>query len=250
MMKPIASYACRGLVWYQGERNTQSMHGMIKDPWFSRNSGMLLYADTLQKWIKRYRQEWNRDDFEFLIVMLPGYGGVLNSSPEKSQLHPASHSWAWMRESQLKALELPHTAVANTIDLGDIKDLHPKDKLPIAKRLALLAASETLGQKIEARGPVFKKLEKKGSSLIVHFDHAEDLTTTDGKAPTGFWLADVSGKWFPATAAIENGTIVLISEKLEKPLHIRYAFAGKPEVNLVNGAKLPAYPFRTDPFPP
>ncbi|MDC0497386.1 sialate O-acetylesterase [bacterium] len=250
MMHPLAPYACRGLVWYQGERNTQSMFGMTKDPWFSRHSGMLKYGETLKQWILRYREEWGNEQMQFQIVMLPGYGKIQNTGLQLGGEHPASHSWAWMRESQLKALELPNTSVANTIDLGDAKDVHPKDKLPVGKRLALLAIRDTLGQDIEAVGPVFDRVQQQGDQLVVHFDHAKGLKTKDGQGPTGFWLSDDSGKWVKAESKLSGETIVLSATELKKPLYVRYAFAGKPSVNLVNGAGLPAYPFRTDDFQP
>ncbi|MGJ8672093.1 sialate O-acetylesterase [Rubritalea sp.] len=250
MMHPLAPYACRGLVWFQGERNTQSMFGMLEEPWFSRNSGMLKYGDTLTEWIKRYRQEWDNPSMHFLVTMLPGYFKALPTGPQLGAEHPATHSWAWMRESQLKALNLPHTSVANTIDLGDIKDIHPKDKLPVGQRLALLAVRDTLGQDITAQGPVFNKVELLDDKAIVHFDHADGLKTTDGEAPTGFWLADDSQKWVKADAVLKGQTVILHSSELKKPLYVRYAFAGKQSVNLVNAAGLPTYPFRSDNFQP
>ncbi len=248
MMKPLAPYACRGLVWYQGERNTKEMTPMTGDDWVGRNSGMLLYGDVLKKWMQRYRHEWGRDGFQFLVVMLPGFAKMGKVAIDGE--NPAVPSWAWMRESQLQALELPHTAVANTIDLGEAANIHPKDKLPVGQRLALLAARDTLGQKIEAQGPVMKNVESQRNTLVVHFDHANGLKTNDGKAPTGFWLADDSKKWIPAKAEIEGPTVTLQSPQLTKPLYVRYAFAGMPKVNLVNGSDLPAYPFRTDRFHP
>ena len=245
MIHPLAPYANRGLVWYQGERNTQSMHGMGTEPWFSRHSGILKYGDTLKAWMQRYRQEWQQEEFQFLIVMLPGYA----KGNQNVAVNPDTPSWAWMRESQLKALDLPHTAVANTIDLGDIKDIHPKDKLPIGKRLALLAARD-LGQKVEALGPTLNRVEAQGRKLTVHFDHATGLKTLDGEAPSAFWIADNSAKWVKASAQLTGNTVVLTSPELAKPLYVRYAFSGKPEVNLVNDSELPAYPFRTDTFQP
>ncbi|MGJ8639880.1 MAG: sialate O-acetylesterase [Opitutaceae bacterium] len=246
MMHPLVPYACRGLVWYQGERNTQSMHGMLKEPWFSRNSGMLKYGATLKAWMQRYRQAWGRDDFHFLAVMLPGYAKDLEGGPED----PSAESWAWMRESQLKALELDHTGVVNTIDLGHIKDIHPKDKLPIGKRLALLAARDTLGQDLEAAGPMMQRVESRRGELVVHFDHAAGLKTVDGNAPKGFWISDATATWVLAEAKLEGESVILSAPELPKPLYVRYAFAGKPTVNLVNAAGLPAYPFRTDSFKP
>ncbi|TWT72856.1 sialate O-acetylesterase [Allorhodopirellula solitaria] len=250
MMHPLVPYACRGLVWYQGERNTQSMFGMLEEPWFARNSGMLKYGDTLKLWMQRYRQEWGRDDLHFLVVMLPGYGKVLPGGPKGEAETPAAHSWAWMRESQLKALELPHTSVANTIDLGDATNVHPKDKLPVGQRLALLAERDTLGREVQARGPEMKRVEVQGDKLVIEFDHADSLKTTNGQAPTGFWLADESKEWRKATAELDGQTVVLRSPKLAMPLYVRYAFTGKPNVNLVNAAGLPAVPFRTDQFEP
>jgi len=250
MIKPLAPFACRGFVWYQGERNTQSMAGMVSEPWYGRHSGILRYGDTLKKWIRRYRAEWKRDDLEFMIVMLPGYGQVLPSGPRTGSQSPIAHSWAWMREAQLQALDLPHTSVITTIDLGDLKNIHPKDKLPIGKRLALTAAKNTLGQEVVANGPTFKKMTARGAELIVHFDHSEGLTTQDKGPPSAFWIADDSKKWFQADAKIVDGKVVLSSSKVSAPKHIRYAFAGVPRVNLINAAALPARPFRTDSFQP
>ena len=250
MMKPLAPYACRGVVWDQGERNAQSMYGMLKDPWWSRNSGMLLYGDALRQWMLRYRQEWGHDNFQFLVVMLPGYGKSLDTGPEAGPESPIAHSWAWIRDSQLEVLDLPHTAVANTIDLGDLTNVHPKDKLPVGERLALLAARHTLGQKIVAEGPVWQKIERAEGSLLVHYENAEGLRTTDGDRPRAFWLTDETHRWVPAQTRIEGDLVRLSSTEIEQPQFVRYAFAGKPYVNLVNGAGLPAYPFRTDQFEP
>jgi sialate O-acetylesterase len=250
MIHPLVPYACRGLVWYQGERNTRYISGMPDSPWYHRVAGIQEYDDVLKAWMQRYRTEWGREDFHFLVVMLPGFGSVLPTGPTKDANHPASHSWAWMRESQLAALELPHTGVANTIDLGDVKNIHPRDKEPVGHRLALLAARDTLGQGIEASGPVFERLEKKGNQLVVHFKHSAGLKTTNGSAPAEFWLAGEEGKWEPAQAKVVGQTVVLGAAGISQPAHVRYAFTGKPSVNLVNGAGLPAYPFRTDTFAP
>ncbi|WP_206542236.1 hypothetical protein [Lacinutrix himadriensis] len=99
-------------------------------------------------------------------------------------------------------------------------------------------------------GPVIKESVIKGNTAVVTFDYAEKLKTKDGKAPTGFWLADDSKEWFPAEAEIKGKTVVLHSDALSKPKYIRYAFTGIPEVNLVNEIDLPAFPFRTDTFKP
>jgi len=216
MLHPVIPYASRGMVWYQGEANADKPAE---------------YARSLPAWIKRLRAEWGRDDFHFLLVMLPGYNGKL---------------WPEFREVQLGILKVPHTSVANTIDLGDEKNIHPPDKAPICERLALLARRDVYGEKIEAQGPVFKSATVKGNRMVIEFDHADGLKTTDGAAPAGFQLAGREKVWLPATATIKGNTVELAAEGLNEPCFVRYAFAGKPKVNLVNGARLPAYPFRTD----
>lgn len=249
MMKPLAPFAVRGLVWYQGERNTRYKSGMPKVTeanWFHKVSGMKDYADVLNAWVLRYRKEWNKEDMHFMVVMLPGYGKGTVKTPKIDPKDPTAESWAWMRESQLKVLQLPHTSVINTIDLGDVQNIHPKDKLPIGRRLALEAAHETLGKDIISEGPIMKSVEVRKRSLVVKYVHAEGLKTTNGNAPSGFWIAGETMQWKPAKAKIKGQTVVLKSEEVEKPLFVRYAFSGKPVVNLVNGANLPAYPFRTD----
>lgn len=247
MIHPLVPYACRGLVWYQGERNTRYISGMPKEPWFHRVAGVREYDDVLKGWMQRYREGWGRDDFHFLMVMLPGFGSILNTGPTMEPTHPTAHSWAWFRESQLAALDLPHSGVANTIDLGDFKNIHPKDKAPIGERLALLAARDTLGKALVAGGPVFKQLESRGDRLVVYFEQGEGLKTNDGEAPREFWIAGEAGEdWQPATAKIVGETVELHSPEIAQPAQVRYAFTGMPEVNLQNGAGLPAYPFRTD----
>ena len=250
MMHPLAPFACRGVVWYQGERNTRSMTGMDKQPWYARTAGMLDYGNVLQQWIERYRKQWKKDDLRFLIVSLPGFGATLKSGPNMSPTSPVAHSWAWIRESQFKARQLSGVSVSNNIDLGKLKNIHPSDKLPVGKRLALIAARETLGQGIEAYGPSFNAVEKAGRTLVVHFDHADGLRTSDGSPPKSFWIAEESGDWNEADAVIRGDTVVLQSPQINNPAYIRYAFAGKPDVNLVNDSGLPAYPFRTDTFAP
>ena len=249
MMKPLAPYACRGLIWYQGERNTRYLSKMpeyTKDRWFHRVSGMKEYGEVLKLWIQRYRKEWNNNQMHFMVIMLPGYGKGTVKNQNIDPQSPTEESFAWMRESQLKALELPHTSVVNTIDLGDVDNIHPKDKLPIGKRLALLARRNTLGENIVAQGPKMHKTTIQRKKIVVHFDNAKGLKTNNSKTPSGFWIADASFHWKPAKAKIKNQTIVLKSRKIKHPLYVRYAFVGMPIVNLVNGSDLPAYPFRTD----
>jgi sialate O-acetylesterase len=238
MMKPIAPYTCRGMVWYQGEANGKTIESMLQ------------YGTTLPLWIKRIRQEWSDDHLNFIGVMLPGFGNKLHKKTNSEDIleNPNVESWAWIRESQCKALELPHTAIVTTIDLGEKNNIHPKDKLPVGQRIALFAQKQSLNEAITAEGPVLKNISLHKSSLVLHYINAKGLKTTNGEPPKAFWLADDSEKWYPATAKIKGSKVFLSCPKLDKPLYVRYAFAAMPAVNLVNNANLPARPFRTDHF--
>ncbi|MDA9335776.1 alpha/beta hydrolase fold domain-containing protein, partial [Flavobacteriaceae bacterium] len=250
MMKPLVPFAVRGLVWYQGERNARYLSGIPKITqanWFHKVIGMKEYGDVLSAWILNYRKKWKKDDMHFMVVMLPGYGKGTEKKPIIDPQDPTDESWAWIRESQLKVLKIQHTSVINTIDLGAIKNIHPKDKLPVGQRLALEAAKETLDQNIVSKGPIMKNVEVRNGTLVVNYTNANSLKTIDGKLPTGFWISENAVQWKRADAEIKGETVVLSSKEIKKPLYIRYAFSGKPDVNLVNKSNLPAYPFRTDP---
>ena len=227
MLHPVIPYGCRGIVWYQGEANAAQPE---------------LYAASLPAWIRELRKRWQRDDLQVLAVMLPGFGD------DKGVADPAS--WAWFREAQGKGLTLPHVALINTIDLGDSKNIHPADKEPIVDRLARVARRDIHGEStLVACGPMFSKHRIDGKILSVEFDHSDGLSTKDGKAPAGFWLAGDDHQWHAARAVIKGATVELQAEGVDKPVACRYAFSNKPEVNLRNGAGLPAAPFRTDNWP-
>jgi len=216
MLHPLIPYASRGLVWYQGEAN-----GKLSAQ----------YAQSLPAWMKYLRKAWGRDDFHLLAVMLPGFG---------------DEAWPWFRDVQMGFAKLPHASIANTIDLGEAKNIHPADKAPICERLALLARRDVYGEKVVAQGPLFKSASVNGTKMEITFEQADGLKTTDGVAPTGFMLAGADFIWRPAVAVIKGTTVELQAEGVATPAFVRYAFSGKPVVNLVNGAGLPAHPFRTD----
>ena len=236
-MHPLAPYAVRGIAWYQGESNSSTLERMFQ------------YGQTLPLWVQWLRQDFNNDKLNFIVVMLPGFGRCLNKVEDKLE-NPEGHSWAWMRESQMKVLDLPNTYIVNTIDLGDEEDIHPTDKAPIGARLALLARGKILGEDILAEGPVLEKVESSQGRLFVTFKNADGLKTLDGKAPKAFWICDNNKKWHRAKAEIKGMKVVLSSKAVTSPKYVRYAFSAMPEVNLINKAGLPARPFRTDNFLP
>lgn len=238
MMHPLIPYACRGVAWYQGEANA------------GRLESMLQYKESLQTWLKYLRQSWGKEDFQLMPVMLPRFGRVIKGGSSKEADHPGALTWAYMRESMIGITEMPGTGIANTIDLGMIKNIHPKDKMPIGYRLTQIALKNVHGKDVLPQGPTYKTMNISGNKAVLSFEHSQGLKTKDGKAPSSFWIAGEDKKWSKATAKIVDDKIELSSSDVAKPVAVRYAFTAFPEVNLLNKADLPALPFRTDKWAP
>ena len=156
-----------------------------------------------------------------------------------------------MREAMLKTLSLPKTGMAVTIDIGEAKDIHPKNKQEVGRRLSLWALGTVYGRKVAATsGPLPAGHVIKGAEVVVAFLHAEGLKTRDGAPVKGLQLAGADKQWKPAIAQIDGARLIVTSAEVAAPIALRYAWEDNPETNLVNGADLPASPFRTDVWAP
>jgi sialate O-acetylesterase len=146
-----------------------------------------------------------------------------------------------------KALALPKTGMAVTIDVGDLKDIHPKNKQAVGHRLALWALATVYGEKLEYSGPTVTGHEVRDGAVIVHLGHAAGLAARDGDL-RGFEIAGADKQWHPAAARIDGTSLVVSSDDVKQPAAVRYAWKDDTDANLVNGAGLPASPFRTAEF--
>ena len=223
MLLPLTPYAIRGAIWYQGESNAGRAYQ---------------YRTLFPLMIRNWREVWKEGDFPFYYVQLANYQA---RKPE-----PGDSDWAELREAQLMTLREPHTGMAVIIDIGDANDIHPRDKLDVGHRLALWALAQTSHQTIEYSGPLYDSFVIEGDKVRIRFKHAHGLKTSDGQSPKAFAIAGVDHKFYWADARIDGETIVVSSAKVPEPVAVRYAWADNPEVNLYNGANLPASPFRTD----
>jgi sialate O-acetylesterase len=221
MIAPLVPFAMRGVLWWQGESNVAAAAQY-----------RTLFPDLIGDW----RRAWN-EDFPFYFVQLSTFG-----APSEE---PIQSDWAQLREAQTLALQLPKTAMAVTLDVGN-GGYHPTEKQTVGKRLALAALALDYGRTLEYSGPVFRKMKIENGAARLEFSHAAGLKTSDGKAPRGFAICGADGKWFSATARIEGEMIVVFSDLVSQPMAVRYAWANNPAVNLLNAAGLPATPFRTD----
>jgi sialate O-acetylesterase len=224
MIAPIAGYGIKGALWYQGESNANEPD---------------VYAEIFPKMINGWRRVWGQGDFPFYFVQLAGFCSLQSFPIENS-------SWAEVKEAQMKALALPRTGMAISADIGDAADIHPRNKQDVGKRLALIALANDYRQKIEYSGPMYKSMKVRGTKIMLKFDHSKGLTTTGKAAPSGFAIAGEDKIFYWAQAKISGNTVTVWSDKVSKPVAVRYNWAFNPIGNLINKDNLPASQFRTD----
>ena len=223
MIAPLLPYTIRGATWYQGESNASNANQYRK-----------LFPSMIQSW----RQAWQLPEFPFLFVQLASY----------MQRHdePTDTNWARLREAQTMALALPHTGMALAIDVGDAKDIHPKDKQTVGKRLALSAEATVYYRDMDYSGPMFGGAQLEGEKVRLTFRNGEGMKPSEGEKVKGFAIAGEDRKFVWADAEIAGDHVIVSSPGVKAPVSVRYAWADNPECNLVNAAGLPASPFRTD----
>jgi sialate O-acetylesterase len=223
MIVPIFRYGIRGAIWYQGESNAGRAYQ---------------YRTLFPAMIKNWRQTWGQGDFPFLFVQLANYMAV------KSE--PTDSEWAELREAQFITLSVPNAGMAVIIDIGEANDIHPKNKQDVGLRLALWALAKTYDKNVVYSGPLYKSMEVRGNSAILHFDSVGGGLVAKGESLKGFAIAGADHKFVWADAKIEGYTIVVSSDKIAEPMAVRYGWADNPVCNLYNKEGLPASPFRTD----
>ncbi len=227
MIEPLAPFALRGAIWYQGESNAGG-------PLAS------LYGLQLSSMIRNWRQRWGQGDFPFEWVQLPNFRAPQQAPVETS-------GWVIVQEQMRKALAVPDTGMAVTIDVGEADDIHPTNKQAVGKRLALWALGTTYGKQLVYSGPLFTSMSARDGKIAVRFEHAGEGLKAAGDKLKGFAIAGEDRKFVFAEAQIAGpDTVVVSSTEVAQPAAVRYAWAANPDANLANSAGLPASPFRTD----
>lgn len=212
---PLQKYPIKGVIWYQGESNAHNME-----------AHSVLFKLLVGSW----RSNWSNPTMPFYFVQLSS----LNRP-----------SWPWFRYSQLQLMQqIANTGMAVSSDCGDSLDVHPLRKQPIGQRLARWALNKTYGMSVTPSGPIYKGVVRSADALIVSFDYADNLCTSDGKQPSTFEIAEEEGMYYPATAVIEGNTVRLTSPEVKNPRYVRYGWQPFTRANLINGDALPASTFR------
>jgi sialate O-acetylesterase len=225
MIAPLVPYAIKGAIWYQGESNADRASE---------------YRTLFPTMIKDWREHWHEGDFPFLFVQLAPY------APKD----PSGVKWAELREAQLlTSQKVPNTAEAVITDVGDEKDIHPKQKEPVGGRLALAAEALGYGKKVEYSGPVYDSMKVEGNKAVLSFTHTGGGLVAKGGPLQGFAVAGPDYKFVKADAEVRDDHIEVSSKEVDKPVAVRYGWANFAVLNLFNKDGLPATPFRTDDQP-
>ena len=221
MIAPIAPYTLRGTIWYQGEANV----GRAKQ-----------YLGLTELLITDWREQFNNKNMPFYYVQLAPY-----------HYHNAmGTSSASIREAQRRALKIPNTGMAVTLDVGNIKDIHPANKIAVGERLAFWALANDYDKELEYSGPLPSKVERKDNKIVIYFDHATVGLKIRKNVANQFEIAGNDGKFVPAQVKVLGDKIEVFATGISSPAEVRYAFRNGAEASLFNGEGLPAPSFTTE----
>ncbi len=227
MINPLIPFAIKGAIWYQGESNAGRAYQ---------------YRKEFPLMISDWRRHWQQGDFPFLFVQLASFNSGNGNSANGS-------TWAELREAQTMTLSLPNTGMAVTTDIGDAKDIHPKNKQDVGLRLAKIALNKFYGKAIPFSGPFYLSMKIDNSRAILSFANHENGWMVKDKYGyiKGFEIAGNDQQFHYAKAIIEGDNIIVMRDEVPNPVAVRYAWADDAgESNLFNKDALPAVPFRTD----
>lgn len=216
MIKPLVPYTLKGVIWYQGESNSERAEN---------------YTKAFSNMINSWRKEWAQGDFPFYFV----------------QIAPHYKQPPLLREAQLNTWKtVKNTGMVVITDVGDSTDIHPRNKKVPGVRLAQWALANDYKKKVPYSGPVFKSMITKGNTAILDFDYIAQGLTSNDEPLKGFVIAGADRSFYPATATVKGNKIEVSSPKVSSPVAVRYGWDKFFRVNLYNGAGFPATPFRTD----
>jgi sialate O-acetylesterase len=228
MVNPIINYRVAGAIWYQGESNA---------------GRAVEYGHSFPLMINDWRKAF-KDSLPFFFVQLAAWEANGGTSQN------GGSEWAELRESQTQTLRLPNTGMAVTVDIGESKDIHPRNKQDVGKRLAAQALDKVYGISGVSGGPVFEKMDQKGKQMVLTFSRTGSGMMARNKYGylNGFELAGADQQFHYARAWIDaDNKVVVESDAIPNPVAVRYAWADDPgDANLYNREGFPAVPFRTD----
>jgi sialate O-acetylesterase len=221
MLNPIIPYSIKGAIWYQGESNV----GRAQQ-----------YEKLFPAMIKCWRSSWGQGDFPFYYVQIAPweYSGTSNNES------------GWLRDAQRRTLVIPNTGMAVTLDIGNVKNIHPNNKKDVGDRLAFWALANDYNKKIEYSGPLYESAVFRGNKVVLTVSHKGSGLKLKNNDQNEFEIAGADGQFFPAECTIEKDNLKVWSEKVPVPQKVRYAFKNGSQAILFNNEGLPAPSFTTE----
>ena len=227
MIHPLLKFPVKGAIWYQGESNA----GRAAE-----------YRTLFPAMIADWRAKWGREFPFYCVQLAPFHAGDADGV-----------SYAELRDAQRHATTaLPKVGMAVITDVGDLLDIHPKDKFTVGTRLAKAALADTYGKGGVAGGPVYKDVKFDDGKAVLSFDRVGGGLLAKGSqngTVNGFEVCGDDRVFVPAKAKVAGETLVVGSDKVAKPVAVRFGWKNYPVVNFFNKDGFPASPFRTDDFP-
>lgn len=223
MVKQIAGFGVRGVIWYQGESDDHKPQ---------------IYDKLLSAMIRCWRDTW-QDELPFCIVQLAPFGKWMGSNGD---------AYPCLRQKQeIVSKTISGCYLASIMDSGMKKDIHPKHKRPVGQRLALLALGKIYKKDILCDAPEFQSAEVQDGQLLLKFSNSGSGLTIQGKT-LGATQILVNGKQLKHyQARTERDTLYICSNRIRhgSAVEVKFAWTGYCQVNLYNSAKLSAKPFCT-----
>ena len=221
MIAPLAGLEPRGAVWYQGESN----RGRAEQ--YSR-----LFPALVADWRRLFR-----DDLAFYAVQIApfGYGG------DKGETGA-------LRQAQRSILALPGTGLVSTLDVGDPRDIHPKQKQEVGERLGRMALCDLYNWTAYPRsGPEPVECSRKLAAVSVRFACAgEGGLKPAGENIGGFEAGCEDGQWYPLIGQIAGDEILLRGTLPAAARKVRYAWGTLDVATFTNADGRPACTFEME----
>jgi sialate O-acetylesterase len=229
MIHPLRNYKIKGVIWCQGENNV---------------AAPIKYAQKMEGLINGWRTAFEQKNLPFLFVQIAPFNYM---GRPKQYYSGTENSLGYLVEEQTKALAINNAFMARTGDIGDVKNIHYRNKQEVAHRLTQIALKEVYSKNLGIiNGPNVSKIKYSANNALIKFDNTGTSLNVKGNTINGFELSEDGINFYPAEAVLNGSKVSVSCNRLLKVTAVRYCFKNNQEVNLFNSAGLPALPFRTD----
>lgn len=217
MIAPLKNYNIAGILWYQGESNIG-------------NSSF--YTKMSEAHINAWRNQFGKN-IPFLFAQIAPYGYAQKSKGVE------------IRDAQRRVrTNVENTGMVVISDIGNLHDIHPRNKQDVGLRFANIALKNTYGFDMGiVEGPLFDHITIKGSNVEIYFRNDDGLAFKNNDQ-----LFEIAGNdqiFHKANAIIKKNKVHITSQKVNEPKYVRFAWGNTTESNLFNSAGLPASSFTT-----